>query len=90
MQQRFEYEFVRLKGHPKRGDHHGVIRDYALQGWRLVQVFAPGAGGLWARADLCELVFERPAVRSTVSERKEDRPLATRARRTESSRSARS
>jgi hypothetical protein len=64
MQQRYEYEFVRLgegwMGVKKsaREEYQQLIRDYAREGWRLVQVFAPGTGGYGA-AKYYELILER-------------------------------
>ncbi len=61
MEKRYEYEFVRLEG--REAEHyHEVIEEYTQQGWRLVQVLAPGAGGLWAKADFFEVIFERKVV----------------------------
>jgi hypothetical protein len=54
----FQYEFVRLQG-KQRQAYQELIRQYAAEGWRLVQIFAPGAGGLWASADYIELIFEQ-------------------------------
>ena len=51
-------EEVALAG-KKDKDYHDVIRENSLNGWRLVQVSAPGAGGLWAKASFCEVIFER-------------------------------
>jgi hypothetical protein len=54
----FKYEFVRLKG-SERNEYQTLVNQYAEQGWRLVQVLAPGSGGLWASANFFELIFER-------------------------------
>jgi hypothetical protein len=54
----FQYEFVRLQG-KQRQAYQELIRQYAAEGWRLVQIFAPGAGGLWASPDYIELIFEQ-------------------------------
>jgi hypothetical protein len=59
MQQKYEYKFVTVGQDKKGKDYHDVIRENSLDGWRLVQVFAPGAGGLWAKASFCEVIFER-------------------------------
>lgn len=65
MEQRFEYDFVRLgegflaaRSEAKHG-YRAVVRDRAREGWRLVQVFAPGVGAYGA-AKYYELIFERP------------------------------
>jgi hypothetical protein len=70
MPQRFEYQFVRLG--EKAGlfachmvsaeaqqQYQAVIRQYAQEGWRLVQVFAPGLA-IDGQAAFYELIFERP------------------------------
>jgi len=63
--QRYEYEFIYvdlkwISKEPKQ-DYHQIINDHAKQGWRLVQIFAPGISGFGEAAYL-ELIFERPAV----------------------------
>jgi hypothetical protein len=64
MNQKYEYKFVRLgEGlfsvrRSGRERYQQVVTDYAEQGWRLVQVFAPGIGGYGA-AKYYELIFER-------------------------------
>lgn len=64
MRQRYEYEFVRLgegilavRKSGKR-TYKDVIDKYVKEGWRLVQIFAPGIGGYGA-AKYYELIFER-------------------------------
>jgi hypothetical protein len=64
--QKFEYTFVRLgegwlavKGEAKH-EYQEVIQKHARDGWRLVQIFAPGIGGYGA-AKYYEIIFERPA-----------------------------
>lgn len=52
----YEYTFVRLG---KGEDYRQIVMEHAHDGWRLVQVLAPGAGGLWARPDFVEVIFER-------------------------------
>jgi hypothetical protein len=61
MAQRYEYKFVTVGKSKNDRDYHDAIRENSLDGWRLVQLFAPGAGGLWANASFCEVIFERPA-----------------------------
>lgn len=65
MPQRYEYKFVRLgegilevRKDGKEG-YQDAIQKHAAEGWRLVQVFAPGVGGYGA-AKYYELIFERP------------------------------
>ncbi|MHC5209479.1 MAG: DUF4177 domain-containing protein [Planctomycetota bacterium] len=62
--ERYEYKFDRLgegwltvKREAKQG-YQEVIRERAREGWRLVQIFAPGIGGYGA-AKYYELIFER-------------------------------
>ena len=69
MKNHYQYEFVRLQG-KQRQAYQELIRQYAAKGWRLVQIFAPGAGGLWASADYIELIFEQKIERQE-SESKE-------------------
>ena len=65
MAQQYEYKFVRLGegilGVRKDGTegYQEAIHKHAAEGWRLVQVFAPGVGGYGA-AKYFELIFERP------------------------------
>jgi hypothetical protein len=62
--QRYEYKFVRLgEGwlavrKSGREEYQETVREYARQGWRLVQLFAPGIG-LYGEAKYYELVLER-------------------------------
>ncbi|WP_240374947.1 DUF4177 domain-containing protein [Bacillus piscicola] len=59
----YEYKFekVDLKGgfrmKPKE-DYHDIIREHAKDGWRLVQIFAPGTSS-YGLASYFELIFER-------------------------------
>ncbi len=64
MKRRYEYQFVRLgegvfgvKKWAKK-DYPDVVQKYAEEGWRLIQIFAPGTGGYGA-AKYYELIFER-------------------------------
>lgn len=65
MPQRYEYKFVRLGegilGVRKDGreGYQEAVHKHSAEGWRLVQVFAPGVGGYGA-AKYYELIFERP------------------------------
>ena len=63
MASRFEYAFVRVDvggglfgGFSK--EYQEVIGQYALEGWRFVQAYAPGTTG-HGRATQCDLIFER-------------------------------
>lgn len=65
MRQRYEYKFVRLgegiMAVRKAGkeEYQEAIHKHAAEGWKLVQVFAPGIGAYGA-AKYYELIFERP------------------------------
>ena len=65
MKQRYEYKFIRLgegwfevRESGKNGYQHAV-EEHARDGWRLVQLFAPGTGAYGA-AKYFELILERP------------------------------
>ncbi|MFC1475450.1 DUF4177 domain-containing protein [Candidatus Zixiibacteriota bacterium] len=64
MRQRYEYKFVRMgQGYMtvRKAAREGYIEEvhkHAADGWRLVQIFAPGVGGYGAAKDY-ELVLER-------------------------------
>ena len=64
MKQRFEYKFVRLgegllsARSEARHDYQEQVRQHAREGWRLVQIFAPGVGAYGA-AKYYELILER-------------------------------
>ncbi len=61
MKQRYEYKFIRL-GEGYRGikeeaySYKEVINEHAEEGWRLVQVFAPGYS---ASKQYFEVILER-------------------------------
>lgn len=65
---RYEYKFVRLGegwlGARKEAkeDYQDAVQEHAAEGWRLVQIFAPGTGAYGA-AKYYELIFERPVGR---------------------------
>ncbi len=64
MTQRYEYKFLRLgegwTGVRKSGkeDYKETIEEQAKDGWRLVQIFAPGIGS-YGSAKYYELILER-------------------------------
>ena len=64
MPSKYEYKFVRLgEGllgvrRSAKDQYQQVIHEHARDGWRLVQVFAPGMGGYGA-AKYFEIIFER-------------------------------
>jgi hypothetical protein len=65
MVQTYEYKFVRLgegwMGVRKsaRTAYQEVIEKHGREGWRLVQIFAPGVGAYGA-SKYYELILERP------------------------------
>jgi hypothetical protein len=74
----FEYKFMRLGESPgsaffgvhdkARNAYEDVVREHARDGWRLVQIFAPGVAAFGA-AKYYELIFERErAVDATAPE----------------------
>ena len=68
MSKSFEYKFVRLGedggsaffgvNDKARNAYEEVVRQHARDGWRLVQIFAPGVAAFGA-AKYYELIFER-------------------------------
>ena len=50
-----------IKVRRSAANYQDVIHGYARDGWRLVQIFAPGVGGYGA-AKYYELIFEREMV----------------------------
>ena len=58
----YEYKFVNIDlssfGRKPKEDHHEVIKKYAKEGWRLVQIFAPATSG-YGCANHYEIIFER-------------------------------
>lgn len=60
----YQYEFVRIelksgfmRKKPKR-DYQEIITEYAKNGWRFKQIFAPATAGYGA-SDYYELIFEK-------------------------------
>ncbi len=65
----YEYKFVRIgiKGRLLRKpeqDYRSIIEEYAKNGWRFVQVFAPPIGG-YGVALYFELIFEKQLDKQT-------------------------
>lgn len=64
MTRRFEYKFIRLgEGFLQvrkeaRESYQETIEQHAREGWRLVQIFAPGIGASGA-AKFYEIILER-------------------------------
>jgi len=66
----YEYKFVRIGEHAAsawfgvrdrdRNAYEAIVHEYARDGWRLVQIFAPGVAAFGA-AKYYELIFEREA-----------------------------
>jgi hypothetical protein len=71
MSQRFEYKFVRLAQTKQwfigailpsaeaQEEYQEVIQQHAREGWRLVQIFAPGLS-MHGMSLYFELILERP------------------------------
>ena len=63
-QQKYEYKFVRLgegwfaARREGREHYQEQVHQYAKEGWRLVQIFAPGIG-TYGAAKYYELILER-------------------------------
>jgi Domain of unknown function (DUF4177) len=65
---RYEYEFVRIGEYggsalfgvrdKDRKDYEHVVHEHAKNGWRLVQIFAPGVAAFGA-ARYYEFIFEK-------------------------------
>ena len=57
-----EYKFVKLElgffSDKPKGDYHDIINEHAREGWRLVQIFAPGTGPA-GKASYFEIIFEK-------------------------------
>ena len=60
----YEYKFVRVVLHKTlferkpAEDYRQIVHDHARQGWRLVQIFAPGVQG-YGKPGNFELIFEK-------------------------------
>ena len=75
--QRYEYKFVRLGEYrgsalfgvrdSEREAYQDVVHEQARDGWRLVQIFAPGTAAFGA-ARYYELIFERARPEDTETE----------------------
>ena len=76
MAKSYEYKFVRLGEYrgsalfgvsdKVRGAYEDVVHEHARDGWRLVQIFAPGVAAFGA-AKYSELIFEREHVEHTTA-----------------------
>jgi hypothetical protein len=73
----YEYKFVRVGEYrgsalfgvrdSEREAYQAVVHEHARQGWRLVQIFAPGTAAFGA-ARYYELIFERARPENTKAE----------------------
>ena len=58
-----DYKFMKLEpgfwSDKPKGDYKEIIQDYAREGWRLVQIFAPPIGPA-GKAEYFEIIFEKP------------------------------
>ena len=67
MDKKYEYKFIRLgKGlfwvkSSTEKEYQSIIELHAKDGWRLVQIFAPGTG-FYGASRYFEIVLERPAL----------------------------
>ena len=64
MKPKYEYQFVRIgegwtcARQEAEASYQEQVHQHAKEGWRLVQIFAPGSGAFGA-AKYYELIFER-------------------------------
>ena len=75
--ERYEYKFVRVGEYrgsavfgvrdSDRETYQDVVHEQAREGWRLVQIFAPGTAAFGA-ARYYELIFERPQPENVLGE----------------------
>jgi hypothetical protein len=81
---RYEYKFVRIGEGPSsaffgvrdkdRNAYETIVHEYADDGWRLVQIFAPGVAAFGA-AKYYEMIFERELADTATT--KQERELVT-------------
>lgn len=74
MDKTYEYKFVRLGQYrgsalfgvqdKARNAYEEIVHEHAQDGWRLVQIFAPGIAAFGA-AKYYELIFERECAKDT-------------------------
>ncbi len=64
---KYEYKFIRLgegwsgaRSEAREG-YQAAVNEYAREGWRLIQIFAPGVGAYGA-AKYYELILERELI----------------------------
>jgi hypothetical protein len=84
MSKSFEYKFVRLGEyggsaffgvHDKaRNTYEEIVHDHARDGWRLVQIFAPGVAAFGA-AKYYELILERERAEAATAPKEASREL---------------
>jgi len=59
MKRKYECKFSRLNKGAKREGRQSIMVDHTREGWRLAQIFALGAGGLWGMSNFSEVIFGR-------------------------------
>ena len=59
MKRKYECKSARLNKGAKREGRQSIMVDYNREGWRLVQIFAHGAGGLRGMSNFSEVIFGR-------------------------------
>ena len=64
MDQKYEYKFVRIgegwlgANRKAEKEYQDIIHSHAREGWRLVQIFAPGTG-VYGASKYFEIILER-------------------------------
>ncbi len=67
MNQKYEYKFVRLgegvfaSKSKALEEYQQIVKDHAQDGWRLVQIFAPGTT-MYGQAKYIEVILERELI----------------------------
>ncbi len=64
LQKTYEYKFERIKetwisAKNAENNYRKIIEKYAIEGWRLVQIFAPSSAGVVTGTRYYEMIFER-------------------------------
>ncbi|KEQ22261.1 DUF4177 domain-containing protein [Paenibacillus tyrfis] len=61
----YEYKFVKIDlklfGNTPKQEYHEIIENHAKEGWRLVQIFAPGTS-TYGAASYFEIIFEKAII----------------------------
>ena len=76
MSKTYEYKFVRIGEYggsalfgvrdSERNTYENIVHEHAREGWRFVQIFAPGVAAFGA-AKYYELIFERESAESAAA-----------------------